>query len=356
MKNKNIAKFIFSILTISLVINFIACKNNKVENKSLFVITVNDKDGCIDSLGNIIIEPNFFALNKSSIGEGLIGFLEDKKWGYIDYSGKIIIKPKFQSCNKFVNGMARVEDDNKKYGFINKNGDWVIEPIYDWTSNFSNGLAIVKINYVDRTDKIVVDMNDELVGLINTKGEMVVPVKYVYIHGTPGFTEDLIVLADQDLHSFVFSKEGKFLYSKNYVVGKFGNGLGRCNVPFDKRVFFIDKSGNEKFRVGENISQVHNFSEGLASCEISNKWGFIDTTGIEIIRASYDNASDFSNGLAKVKVGEKYGFIDKKGNVVIQAVYDDADDFENSLSYVKIGKKEGYINMLNKWIWKNFQD
>ena len=45
------------------------------------------------------------------------------------------------------------------------------------------------------------------------------------------------------------------------------------------------------------------------------KFGFIDTTGKEIIPANlpYDEVDIFSDGLCRVKKDGLYGFIDKKG-------------------------------------------
>ena len=78
------------------------------------------------------------------------------------------------------------------------------------------------------------------------------------------------------------------------------------------------------------------FSEGmLAVCDkITEKWGFVDKTGEEVISCKYDYVSwshpdvknsglfdpvrPFHNGLAKVRIGTgegaKWVNIDKKGN------------------------------------------
>jgi hypothetical protein len=63
------------------------------------------------------------------------------------------------------------------------------------------------------------------------------------------------------------------------------------------------------------------FVEGLARVSINGKWGFIDTTGKEIISAQYDEAISFEDGYARVKFMGQWGVIDKKGNTVVPFLY-----------------------------------
>ena len=58
------------------------------------------------------------------------------------------------------------------------------------------------------------------------------------------------------------------------------------------------------------------FSEGLASVELNNKWGFIDTTGKIVIPFVYESFSNFVKGLALVTINNKSFYINKKGECV----------------------------------------
>ncbi len=51
----------------------------------------------------------------------------------------------------------------------------------------------------------------------------------------------------------------------------------------------------------------------------NGKWGFVDTTGKEIVPCIYDDAGYFNEGLANVKKEEQWGFIDKTGKVTVPA-------------------------------------
>jgi negative regulator of sigma E activity len=49
---------------------------------------------------------------------------------------------------------------------------------------------------------------------------------------------------------------------------------------------------------------------------LNYKWGYIDTTGKEVISFKYDDAENFSKGFAKVKLEGREFYIDKYGNEV----------------------------------------
>ena len=79
------------------------------------------------------------------------------------------------------------------------------------------------------------------------------------------------------------------------------------------------------------------FSEGLAPVQIIGKWGlrngnmkngvkgiwgngYIDKKGNFIIPPNFDHASSFSEGLASVQINEKWGYVNKKGAFVIHLI------------------------------------
>jgi hypothetical protein len=73
---------------------------------------------------------------------------------------------------------------------------------------------------------------------------------------------------------------------------------------------------------------VKDFYNGLAVVGVkyrkSFRYGYIDTAGHVVIKATYADAGYFEYGLAPVKIGKKYGFIDKTGRLVVQPKYDNA--------------------------------
>ena len=104
---------------------------------------------------------------------------------------------------------------------------------------------------------------------------------------------------------------------------------------------FIDQSGTEV--VPCKYDDVDDFYEGLARVELNGKYGFIDQSGTEVIPCKYDDVVDFSEGLAAVLNG-KWGFIDQSGTEVIPCKYDDVDDFSEGLVAVEFNGKWGFID------------
>lgn len=86
------------------------------------------------------------------------------------------------------------------------------------------------------------------------------------------------------------------------------------------------------------------FIEGLKAVIRDDKYGFIDSTGREVIPCIYDDANRFSEGLVAVKLDGKWGFIDEAGNTVISFKYDSALVFENGKARVRLAGREFYID------------
>lgn len=63
---------------------------------------------------------------------------------------------------------------------------------------------------------------------------------------------------------------------------------------------------------------VGNFVDGLAYVkDVTEKFGYIDKTGEEVIPCIYDKAENFSGGLAVVTLNDKKGCINTSGDIVI---------------------------------------
>lgn len=99
----------------------------------------------------------------------------------------------------------------------------------------------------------------------------------------------------------------------------------------------------------KEYDSVHRMTlEGLSRVEYNWKYGFIDTSGKEVIPLKYDNADDFSEGLARVKLNGKWGYIDTSGKEVIPLKYDNSDNFSDGLARVKLNGKCGSIDKTGK--------
>jgi hypothetical protein len=94
---------------------------------------------------------------------------------------------------------------------------------------------------------------------------------------------------------------------------------------------FIDKTGD--FKIAPQYEFVGRFSEGLAAVGRTEgaalKWGFVDTSGSEVLPFEYTNWVDpaFKNGLALVQITDKSA----SGDILYSS---------------------GYINRAGEWIYE----
>lgn len=121
-------------------------------SEGLAPVSISDKWGYIDKLGEFVIEPQF--MNAGDFREGLacvmigdnLSFRHISRMGpmgYIDKQGKLVIPAKFDYANPFHCGLAHVWFlKEKKGGFIDKEGNYVIGPREKSCENFLNNLAL----------------------------------------------------------------------------------------------------------------------------------------------------------------------------------------------------------------------
>lgn len=74
------------------------------------------------------------------------------------------------------------------------------------------------------------------------------------------------------------------------------------------------------------------------------KWGYIDATGVERIKAEYEFAEPFVHSQAQVGKGGHSGTINKLGKEVVPIIYDDVFDFKEGLAPVELNGKQGVVD------------
>lgn len=174
---------------------------------------------------------------------------------------------------------------------------------------------------------MAVTKNDK-VGYINTQGKLVVPAIY----------DSLIDPDDKYDESWAksVSDEGLIVVAKN---GKYGviDTQNKTIVPF-------------------KYAEINNFSEGMASFRRGDKWGFLNSSGKEVIAPQYRlNGSfagyyGFNEGVVNVSKNDKWGAIDKTGKVVVPIVYDNIQPMSEGLMGVQKGDYWGFVDKNNKTV------
>lgn len=119
------------------------------------------------------------------------------------------------------------------------------------------------------------------------------------------------------------------------------------------------------YKTGEMVvpfkyDEVEDCNERMMGVRINDKWGYVNSSGEEIIpiKYHYDSflISDFYDGIAVVEVedenGSKFGLVNKQGKEITPIKYDDVAPFSEGLACVGIGDKCGYVNKQGKEVIK----
>lgn len=211
-------------------------------------------------------------------GEGMYCVTEgwDGKYGFIDTKGEVAVPFQFEKpCGVFSDGMATFTDSTDMSGYMNKSGKIVIPAQYSYAEKYSDGLAYVandeNMGFIDKTGKMVIDTkgkfssgggfikgfcvvvdDSDLMGIVNKKGEVIVPFEYVI----NALSDDMYVAckSDDSLKYGAFSYDGKQSIPFEYDdLSDFHNGWALAKLG--ERRFVINKEGK---------TGVLNFEEVLA--------------------------------------------------------------------------------------------
>ena len=243
--------------------------------------------------------------------EGMAAIQVDEKWGFIDTLGNVVIPPQFISSfivNKapsFCEGLAAViEQSSQQMIYINKKGEIAFDQKYIRAYNFHEGIAFVEPTVFS-----------DFKVLINKKGENITErFRCSFISGYSNNRARI------DNRSFIDRKGEKAVKQQYTAVQSFSNGLAAVQLNYGKWGF-IDTLENVKVPF-QFTNEPKSFSDYRAFVQGSNnKWGVIDTTGNLIVEPVYDQVFPFSSGIAVVsKMDEKWKYtfylIDIDGKVV----------------------------------------
>lgn len=152
-------------------------------------------------------------------------FSDPSKFGIIDDEGAVIIPPKFQGILGFVNGLSIVIGKHSLYGVINSKGNIVVPITYDSIEQVNEECYSFKA----RGKSIVDYLNDE--GVVVDKYYMPVIREYNGLYGiVGGKSEDYLIPPEYDSITAILGSGYKadpvaFVISKN---GKSGLLNSRC--------------------------------------------------------------------------------------------------------------------------------
>ena len=149
------------------------------------------------------------------------------------------------------------------------------------------------------------------------------------------------------LYGYKNGQTGALVIPYQYdIAHPFTNGF--AYVAIDSIGSYIDKTGRTV--ATGSIYAPSYFSHGLALVRIfvddDHKYGYIDTTGKQVIAPMFDDAYPFSSGLALVSMDKRLYYIDTTGNIVIDIDPYAARPFSGELAFVR--EKEGRWGCIDK--------
>lgn len=270
--------------------------------------------------------PGRWELQRGSVNRYLIE--ENNLVGYIDAKGTKVITPQFKDGDDFYFGYAVFKDNTNLYGLINEKGEKVLPAsYYEMGSMNSNGLIVIK----DATDKV---------GIINAKGETILPLQTGYIND---IIRDGLVYAEIGSNSGYIDQKGNFLIKipNAYYGEPFNEGYAFVE---DNNGYYavFDKQGKNKtgFVYENDWFFAGVFINGVAAVKQNGLWGFVKPDGAILLPAQYEFAFPFFEGLAVIKKNGKFGCIDMSGKEVIPATNDGLGYYfsDGLISVLKSGK------------------
>jgi hypothetical protein len=171
-----------------------------------------------------------------------------RKHGFVNTQGEMVIPCMYDYAGDFHHGRAAVFNaETNKWGYINRENELVIPFMYDYASDFGYdrsedpgfaGLAYVNIG-ISSLEETARFVTDGKWGLINTDGEVVLPVKYGDI-ARP--IENMAYIVDGERID-IPRPDGAFSWK---VIGKMGfiNRKGEIVIPveydYDYEACFVD--------------------------------------------------------------------------------------------------------------------
>lgn len=317
---------------------------------------------------NYVVKPKYEQIRDFS--EGYAAIQKDGKWGFIDSTGREVIERQYLLVSSFKRGLATVVNEKDKWGCIDYTGKIIIPLAYDFIDIQHNLGSFVIVFEMGMNGNIY---EAKKAGLLNLQGESLTPFKYEDIDYNRSLSQQKVLFLEYTIDGKwgLLSFEGKEICPPKYDFIQGFQGDFTC-VWVDGKVTYINKKGEEITPLkygsffGNNESHFYmnpGFSEeGLAvvSVAIPSRYtdfydfvyGYIDTTGKEVIPIQYDQASSFSEGVARVsKVGKGYGFIDKSGKEIIPLKFSSANFPEEGFITVEIkDRKWGLFNTKGKEI------
>lgn len=324
---------------------------------------------------------------------------------YINYNSKLIIPAQYDVAHYANSGIVRVLKDGK-WGLIKSNGDEIIPPSFSFIDTFDETFSIVGISEESKINYTLEDrwfFKEIKYGLIDTTGEIVLPIEYERIKkwdngyylikkdGLYGIlSPSLTILIEPTLESiekldnrFLIVKAGSNCYCTWYkLIDYQGNEIIKederhsgfqkietINESFFKVYYHIgDMSGSSTIGILNERGKILNICDDCDDLQYIGNGRFIVTrfeyTNMdgdghkvynianvhweELFEYNYRTIEEQKNGNFLIQNSRGWGLADSFGKIIIEPCYLKKLVFENGEASIKVKGSNG-INKINQF-------
>lgn len=156
-------------------------------------------------------------------------------------------------------------------------------------------------------------------GLVDLRGEVVLPLIYQQIRLAPGSSIASILLNGRWGYFDIARRQ--MVFAPQFTrVSDFHEGIAHAEGPSDASGtlpgWIVDNQGQRLAAVPSGIQSVGRFVKGIARARIGDQWGYLDTRAQWVIAPQFLQATDFMNQFAMVRASEdpeQWAMIDRSG-------------------------------------------
>lgn len=270
----------------------------------------------------------------------------------------LMSNPRYGLVDSYTQGFARIKKD-MVYGFLNLCGEEAIPAQYDYAENFNDGRALVKKYFwffvdADGTESkvlenvvdaralkygvSVVKFKDNKFALIDNNFDKTRKTLSPYYEEVQPFVDDLLQVRNGKMYGLI-KVDGSNVTDVAYENIYLSDNEQWIVIEQDKKVGLIDRDGNTRIKPSYESIKTISVNTELSSAVIAVAK---DASGYRIIELNERKLSDVyasigtfnTFGLAQAcKVNldktQKCGYVNYEGTEIIPSIYDEVSPFNN---------------------------
>lgn len=274
-------------------------KINYSDMSNIFIVNKNGKYGFYNKHGKVILKPQY---DNYSIAGNYISVEKNSKIELFDINGNLVNTTSYTKMIETDNPIYFIAEDEKGfYSIISK--DVNINEKY------------IQVQYA--FDNYFIFTNEKgNSGVINAlTGETEIEPEYDFIIVIEGSNALQAIKGTENIIDIYSNNLKKTITMEDAIVENINENYSI--IYSEKDMKYINKDG----KLVENTEVYPN--KKLYAIQKNEKWGFVDSTGKEIIKCEYDIVTEFNEyGFAGIKKDGKWGVVSEEGKIIVKPSYE----------------------------------